>query len=57
MMDRVMAQGRIDDLIRAADHERLARRVRRARPGRERAAAVRRIAGAVATAVMWPVRH
>lgn len=56
-MDRVMAQGRIDDLIRGADRERLARRVRRARPGRERGAKVRRISGAVVSAVMWPIRH
>jgi hypothetical protein len=57
MIDRAMATGRIDDLVRTAEHERLARRVRRIRgPGGRRRLA-RRVTGVVAATVLWPVRH
>jgi hypothetical protein len=56
MIDRAMAQGHIDDLLRTAEHQRVARRVRRARIG-ERGTLLRRVGGAVAAAVLWPIRH
>jgi hypothetical protein len=56
MYDRAMAQGRIDDLVRAADRERLVRSTRVGRAG-ERAARRRRVASTVLHAVLWPVRH
>ena len=56
MIDRSMAQGHIDDLLRAADHQRIARRARRARIG-ERGTLLRRVGAAVAAAVLWPIRH
>jgi hypothetical protein len=49
-----MAQMHINDLVRAADRERLGRQVRRT-AGRQ--GALRRVAIAVVAAVMWPVRH
>lgn len=54
MVDRTMAQMHIDDMVRAADRERIARQTRRAVA---RASVVRRVAGAVVSAVLWPVRH
>jgi hypothetical protein len=56
MYDRAMAQGRIDDLIRAADRERLARKTRAGRL-EERRSRMRRIGATVTHAVLWPVRH
>jgi hypothetical protein len=56
MYDRAMAQGRIDDLVRAAERERLARQTR-AVGARERGSTVRRIGSIVVHAVLWPVRH
>lgn len=54
MIGREMAQMHIDDMVRAAERERLGRQVRR--PG-GRQSTLRRVAIAVAAAVMWPVRH
>jgi hypothetical protein len=56
MYDRVVAQGRIDDLVRVAERERLARGTRAGRAG-VRAARLRRISSTVLHAVLWPVRH
>jgi hypothetical protein len=56
MYDRAMAQGRIDDMVRAAERERLARSTRAVRAG-ERAARRRRVGSTVLHAVLWPVRH
>jgi hypothetical protein len=56
MIDRAMAQGHIDDLLRAAEHQRIVKRVRRARIG-ERGTLLRRVGSAVAAAVLWPIRH
>lgn len=56
MYDRAMAQGRIDDLVHAAERERLARSTRAVRAG-ERGAKRRRIGAAVLHALAWPVRH
>jgi hypothetical protein len=56
MYDRVVAQGRIDDLMRVAERERLARGTRAGRTG-ARAASLRRIGSTVMHAVLWPVRH
>jgi hypothetical protein len=56
MYDRHMAQARIDDLIRVADRERLARRTRAARVAGRRGV-LRRIGAGVAHAVTWPGRH
>jgi hypothetical protein len=54
VITREMARTHIDDLVRTAERERLARRVRRTE-GRK--SALRRVAASVAAAVMWPVRH
>jgi hypothetical protein len=54
VIGREMAQMHIDDMVRAAERERLGRQVRR--PG-GRQSTLRRVAIAVAAAVMWPVRH
>lgn len=56
MIDRAMAQGHIDDLVRVADRERVARGVRRARVS-ERGSLLRRVGGVIAAAVLWPIRH
>jgi hypothetical protein len=56
MYDRQMAQDRIDDMIRVADRERLARRTRAARVAGRRSV-LRRIGTGVAHAVTWPGRH
>jgi hypothetical protein len=56
MYDRAMAQGRIDDLVRAAERDRLARRTRTVRAA-ERGSTLRRIGATVTHALLWPVRH
>jgi hypothetical protein len=56
MHDRTMAQGRIDDLIRVAERERLARKTRTLRTA-ERGSRFRRIASTITHAILWPVRH
>jgi hypothetical protein len=48
------AKAHIDDLLREAEHERLARRVRRTPRGR---GVIRRGAGAVAAADLWTIRR
>jgi hypothetical protein len=53
MIQREMARIQNDDMIRAAERERMAKRTRR---GREQGA-FRRVAGAVVSAILWPVRH
>jgi hypothetical protein len=55
MYDRAMAQGRIDDLVRAAERERLSRLTRNARTGGRRG--VLRRLGGLAQALAWPIRH
>jgi hypothetical protein len=56
MYDRLMAQGRIDDLVRVAERERIARLTRAARMAGRRDV-LRRIGAGVAHAVTWPARH
>lgn len=56
MYDRQMAQSRIDDLVRVAERERMARRTRAARVA-GRNGLLRRIGAGVAPAVTWPGRH
>jgi hypothetical protein len=53
MVGREMAQMRIDDLVRAGARERMARKVRRDQ-GRS---VVRRVTTALASVVLWPIRH
>jgi hypothetical protein len=55
MYDRAMAQTRIDDLVRVAERERLARQTRPVRVG-ERGSVLRRIGAGVVHAVTWPGR-
>lgn len=55
MYDRAMAQTRIDDLVRVAERERLARQTRAVRVG-ERGSVLRRIGAGVVHAVTWPGR-
>ncbi len=56
MYDRQMAQARIDDLVRVADRERLARATRRGRQA-GRHGALRRIGAGLAHVLTWPARH
>lgn len=56
MHDRQIAQARIDDLVRVAERERMARRTRAARIA-ARNSLLRRIAAGVAHAVTSPGRH
>ena len=56
MYDRAMAQARIDDLVRVAERERLARQTRAVRAG-ERGNVIRRMGGAVVHALLWPAKH
>jgi hypothetical protein len=53
MIQREMARIHTGDMIRAAERERLAKRTRRARGQ----SALRRVGGAVLSAILWPVRH
>ena len=50
------AQAHIDDLIRAAESHRRVKETRAARAGETRGKA-RRIATAVASLVIWPIKH
>jgi hypothetical protein len=56
MYDRAMAQSRIDDLVRVAERERLARRTRRFRAA-EGNGALRRIGAGLIHALTLPGRH
>lgn len=56
MYDRAVAQTRIDDLVREAQQARLARDTRRGQT-EARQGLVRRAASAVASALLWPIRH
>ena len=56
MYDTAMAQARVDDLVRVAERERLARRTRAARVG-ERGSVFRRIGATVLHSVTWPAKH
>jgi hypothetical protein len=55
MYDRLMAQARIDDLVRVAERERIARRTRVSRIA-GRTGVLRRIGAGVVHAVTWPGR-
>lgn len=50
------ARERIDDLVRAAEAHRRAQQARGVR-GREARGTVRRVARAVASVVLWPIKH
>ncbi len=56
MYDRAIAQERVNDLVRAAEADRLARRARRARAA-ERGTIMRRMGNAVTAALLWPIRR
>lgn len=56
MHDRLMAQARIDDLVRVAERERIARGTRASRIA-WRTGVLRRIGAGVVHAVTWPGRH
>ena len=51
MYDRKMAQERINDLVRAAEHDRLGRSMRRGRRS-----PARRFASVVTAIIIWPIR-
>ena len=51
MYDGKMAQERINDLVRAAEHDRLARSMRRGRRS-----PARRFASVVTAIIIWPIR-
>jgi len=55
MHDRLMAQARIDHLVRVAERERISRRTRAARIA-GRTGVLRRIGAGVVHAVTWPGR-
>ena len=50
------AKAHIDDLVRAAEADRRAKGARGARAGEARGR-VRRVARAVTSVVLWPIRH
>jgi hypothetical protein len=56
MYDRALAQARIDDLVREAQQVRMSRQTRRGRT-EARQSLVRRAGSAVASALLWPIRH
>jgi len=56
MYDRLMAQARIDDLVRVAERERIARRTRASRIA-GRTGVLRRISAGVVHAVTWAGRN
>jgi hypothetical protein len=56
MLTGEMAKYRIDDRVRAAQADRLARSTRAGRAANARGG-VRRIGTAIAAALMWPIRH
>jgi hypothetical protein len=51
-----VARTRIDDLVRAAEAHRRTKETRAAR-ARETDGRLRRIAGAIASMVIWPIKH
>jgi hypothetical protein len=56
MLTGEMARYRIDDRIRAAQGDRLARSTRTGRTADARNGA-RRVVSAIAAALLWPIRH
>jgi len=56
MLTGEMAKYRIDDRVREAQAERLVRSTRAGKAGEARSG-VRRVVTAVATAILWPIRH
>lgn len=48
------ARAHVQDMLRAAERERLARQVKRGAGGRS---GLRRVTAAVVAAILWPVRH
>lgn len=56
MLTGEMAKYRIDDRIRSAQGDRLARSTRAGRAADARNGA-RRVVSAIATALLWPIRH
>jgi hypothetical protein len=56
MLTGEMARYRIDDRIRAAQGDRLARSTRIGRTANARNGA-RRVVSAIAAALLWPIRH
>jgi len=57
MLTGEMARLRIDDRIREADAERLARSTRAGRVGEARSGDVRQFTAVLAAAVLWPFKH
>jgi hypothetical protein len=56
MLTGEMAKYRIDDRVREAQADRMARSTRAGRAGEARSG-VRRVVVAVAAAILWPIRH
>lgn len=56
MLTGEMARYRIDDRVRAAQADRLARSTRAGRTEEARSGA-RRVVSAIAAALLWPIRH
>jgi hypothetical protein len=56
MYQAEVAKTRVDDLVRAAEAHRRSRLTRAARAG-ERGGTIQRIAGTVASLVIWPIKH
>jgi hypothetical protein len=56
MYQAEVAKTRIDDLVRAAEAHRRSKLTRAARAG-EQGGKMRKIAGAVASLVIWPIKH
>jgi hypothetical protein len=56
MLTGEMAKYQIDDRVRAAQADRLARSTRAGRTANARGGA-RRVTTAIAAALMWPIRH
>jgi hypothetical protein len=56
MYQAQVAKAHIEDLVRAAEADRRARAARGARAGEARGR-VRRVTRAVASLVLWPIRH
>ncbi len=56
MLTGEMAKYRIEDRVREAQADRLGRSTRAGRAGEARSG-VRRVVTAVATAILWPIRH
>jgi len=56
MLTGEMARYRIDDRVRAAQADRLARSTRAGQTAEVRSGA-RRVVSAIAAALLWPIRH